>query len=105
MKLMIFSVLDVKAAAYLPPFFLRNENEARRVFGDACNDANHQFGRHPEDYICYRVGIWDDAVGAVAPDQVHSLVAKGVELLRHKPVPLFPDDKLSTRDKFEQECG
>ncbi len=60
MKQKIFTVLDSKAMAYLPPFFLPNEAVAKRIFGDMVTDITHQFGKHPEDFSMYYLGEFDD---------------------------------------------
>ena len=60
MKLIMFTVFDVKAEAYLPPFFLPNESMAMRIFSDMAGDTDHQFGKHPEDYTLFKLGEFDD---------------------------------------------
>lgn len=56
----IFSVYDQKAEAYLPPFYLPNRAMAVRTFTDCVNSKDHQFGKHPQDYILVELGEWDD---------------------------------------------
>lgn len=60
MKMKIFTVIDLKAGTYMPPFFMHNEKLAERAFGDAANNGEHMFCAHPEDYALYCVGEWDD---------------------------------------------
>ena len=81
MNLGIFTVYDQKAKAYLPPFFLPEEDMAIRVFGDCCNDRDHQFGRHPEDYHLFGIGHFDDCKGTIN-ETSPQLVASGQSLLR-----------------------
>lgn len=59
MKLKVFSVYDVKAQAYLPPFFLPRTEMAVRVFSDSANDPTHMFCKHPEDFHLFELGEWD----------------------------------------------
>lgn len=59
MKHTIHVVYDEKAKAYLPPFFLPNEDMAIRVFGDCVNSSDHQFGAHPSDYTLFSLGEFD----------------------------------------------
>ena len=59
------SVYDKSIQAYLPPFFCRSQGEAIRSFTDACSDAQHQFCRHPEDYVLMEMFRFDDNTGAV----------------------------------------
>ena len=65
MKHKVFSIYDAAAAAYLPAFFLPTEGMAIRVFKDCCQDGAHAFGKHPEDYVLYIIGEWDDQNGVL----------------------------------------
>ncbi len=80
MKLNIYMVHDQKANAYLPPFFLPEDGMAHRTFGDCCNDVEHQFGKHPEDYTLFKLGEFDDLVGQIKSDTKISL-GNGIEYL------------------------
>lgn len=60
MKHLVFSIHDVKAGAFLPPFILPRSEMAARVFSDCINSEDHQFGKHPEDYTLFRLGWFDD---------------------------------------------
>jgi len=60
MKMVIFSIYDVKALAFITPFFLNNTAMAVRAFNDCAMDKGHMFNKHPEDYALYRLGVWDD---------------------------------------------
>lgn len=65
MFLKAFSIFDLKARAFITPFFLQNEDVAIRAVGEAVNDAQHAFGKHPEDYVLYEVGGFDDSSGSL----------------------------------------
>ncbi len=69
MRQIIFTVLDTKAMAYLPPFFLPNEAVAKRVFGDMATDITHQFGKHPEDFTLYKLGEFEDCTAEIFQDK------------------------------------
>ena len=60
MKTGIFTVYDTKTAAYLPPFFMQTKPAAIRAITDCVNDPEHQFAKHPEDYILFYLGMFDD---------------------------------------------
>ncbi len=62
----IFSVFDVKAKAYLPPFVMPERGMAMRVFSDCVNSDDHQFGKHPGDYTLFELGGFDDGAGEIA---------------------------------------
>ena len=66
MELTIFSIYDQKAKAFLPPFFLPRVEMAERTFSDCANDPSHNFGKHPEDYVLHRIGVFDDQDGKVS---------------------------------------
>lgn len=65
MKHRIFAVYDVKAYAYLPPFFMPEKGMAARVFSDCVESESHQFGKHPEDYTLFFIGSFDDETAEI----------------------------------------
>jgi len=65
MKLLAFTIFDTKAQAYGRPFFNHTIPEAIRTFTDAVNAADSPFFRHPEDYLLFHVGSYDDAGGVL----------------------------------------
>lgn len=73
MKLLAFTVYDSKAEAYLRPFFAGNRGQAMRSFGDACNDASHEFNKHAEDYTLFYIGAFNEESGMLEPDQMSTL--------------------------------
>lgn len=56
----VFTVYDSKAEAYLQPFFSVSKGAAIRSFSDAINDSQSTIGKHPEDYILFALGSFDD---------------------------------------------
>ena len=78
MKLRVFSVFDVKAKAYLPPFFMPEQGQAIRVFSDCVNNVEHQFGSHPGDYSLFEIGDFDDNHGQLVPCNP-TMVVQGLE--------------------------
>lgn len=74
MTLKIFSVLDTKADAFMPPFFFSTVGQAVRAFKELANDASSSPGRHPNDFRLYCIGTFDDATAAIRPlEQVEPL--------------------------------
>ncbi len=67
MRHRVFSVLDTKAKAFLPPFTCPEVGIATRLFGDMVNEPKHQFARHPEDYSLFEIGLFDDSSALVEP--------------------------------------
>jgi len=56
----MFTVYDSKAEAYMQPFFAKSTGEALRSFSDTCQDKNHIFSKHPEDFTLFELGTWDE---------------------------------------------
>lgn len=77
----IFTVYDSKSEAYLQPFFMQSKGAAVRAFSDLANDKAHTFGKHPEDYVLFEIGSYDEFTAAIVS---HAPVSLGVavEFLR-----------------------
>lgn len=57
----IFTVYDAAAEAFLQPFFAPTIGSAIRMFSDICEQPDHQFAKHPEDYTLFHIGVYDDS--------------------------------------------
>lgn len=78
MKQKIFTVFDVKAQAYMTPFFMQSTGQAVRAFEDTVNDPKSAFNKHPEDYTLFETGIYDDATSLITNHD--ALVSLGTAL-------------------------
>ena len=67
MRHRVFSVLDGKAKAFLPPFCVGEVGVATRLFSDMVCEPKHQFNNHPEDYTLFEVGLFDDGTALLEP--------------------------------------
>jgi len=65
MKLVMFTIYDAVAQAYLPPFFLPSVEMAKRTFANCANDSTHAFCVNHGDYFLYETGEFDDSTGIV----------------------------------------
>lgn len=65
MIMLVCSVYDKKVNAFASPFFVRSQGEAIRSFTDACQDGQTVFCKHPEDYLLFQIGEFDDGSGAL----------------------------------------
>ncbi len=74
MKLNIYSIFDTASGLYSRPFFTQSDPEAMRSFEDISADADHPIGKHPEDYMLFRLGIFDDTKGKLVDEQNECLV-------------------------------
>ena len=82
MKLNIYTIYDTAAAVYLRPFFMQSDGQAMRSFTDIATDANHDVGKHPEDYSLIRLGIYDDNSGTLHNEN-NECLATGLEVVAH----------------------
>ncbi|WNK13454.1 MAG: nonstructural protein [Microvirus sp.] len=66
MKLNAYSIYDRKAQIYHPPYFAHIEDDhapAIKILTDVVSDANTSIGRHPDDFVLFHVGSYDDSRG------------------------------------------
>lgn len=90
----VFSVRDSKALAFLQPFFSSATGSALRALGDAVTDGKSPLSVHPEDYILYEIGSFDDQTGelvAVSPIKMLAAASDFVDA-RCKPEPECPTE-------------
>lgn len=82
MEMRVYSVFDSKAEAFLQPFFMQAKGQAIRGFTELANDKNHQFGKFPEDYTLFELGIFDDQKGLIVSHQTPVSMGLAVEFVR-----------------------
>jgi len=80
MKMNAYSIFDSASGIYQRPFFMPADGQATRAFKDISCDADHEIGKHPEDYSLWRVGIFDDNKGQLIPEDRECL-ATALELV------------------------
>jgi len=74
----VYTIYDTKAEHYGNPVFIRTDAEARRMFSQVANDMQTEIGKHPEDFILYRIGTWDAENGNLNPE-AGTCIAKAIE--------------------------
>lgn len=84
MLLTVFAARDLKGEAFLQPFYSINAGSAMRAFGDAVNDAQTNFNKHPEDYVLFEIGTYDDCTGLLKGISPVKLIVAAVDLLDRK---------------------
>lgn len=93
MLLKVFSVRDMKAEAFLQPYFSPTQGAALRAFGDACSKSDSPFYMHPNDYVLYDIGIYNDENGLLtACNPVHMLCCASDFV--EKRVPIASQDSI-----------
>lgn len=70
----IYSVMDSKAGAFAPPFFLANDTVALRSMAAARNDPNSLMSQFRSDFQLFHIGSFDDELGVVTPSPARLLV-------------------------------
>ena len=73
MRLNIYTIFDVASGAYMRPFYAASDGQAIRSFTDISQDADHEIGKHPEDYSLFRIGTYDDNKGELHPEDKQCL--------------------------------
>ncbi len=73
MKLNAYTIYDVASGIYMRPFFSQADGQAIRGFKDIATDADHEIGKHPEDYTLYRIGAFNDTTGKMEGEQLEKL--------------------------------
>lgn len=63
----VYSIYDRKALIYYPPFFAATNGQAVRTFTDTANDQNSSIARHPNDYVLFCIGDYNDQNGKLTP--------------------------------------
>lgn len=81
MRVFLYSVFDSCGGIYDRPFVAQADGMALRSFGDIAADAKHPIGQHPEHYMLFRIGMFNDNTGEVESEtpvcigKAHELVA------------------------------
>lgn len=63
MVLRFFSIYDRKALIFMPPFHALTDAAAVRAVHDAMADPQTSLHRHPDDFVLFAVGEFDDGSG------------------------------------------
>lgn len=89
MILRAYSLHDVKALQYHPPFFVSTDAAAIRMVQDLVNDLQTMVGKHPSDFKLYAVGTYDDLNGRFEPVPVLVHIVDAVALVPVAPPSMF----------------
>lgn len=66
MILRVYAVRDLKAQAFLSPFFCPTIGVALRSFAEVANDTKTSIGKYPSDYELFELGLYDDNTGRIS---------------------------------------
>lgn len=59
----ILGVYDSAVGSYIKPFFVPKVGAGSRAFQDEVNREGSDFGKHPDDFILYELGFFNDETG------------------------------------------
>lgn len=82
----VFSLYDGKAKAFGPPFHMLQRGQALRALQDLVNDDRSMVSRHPQDFVLYQIGDFDDSSGEYLNKVPHELVGMALDFKQIKPV-------------------
>lgn len=105
MILRAYSLHDVKALQYHPPFFQSTDAAAVRALRDLVNDMNTTVGRHPADFKLYCVGTYDDETARFEPVWPIMHVMDAVSLVPVSPPTLGLFDRAGDTDHHKANGG
>lgn len=78
----VYAIYDTKSDVYLLPQFLKTDAEAIRLFSDCVNDPQgNNVSKHPEDYVLFHIGEYDDSKGALLPNECPKNLGVAVEFV------------------------
>lgn len=80
----VLTVYDSKAAAYLPPFYMRTTAEAVRAYEATSNDPESNMCKYPEDYTLFEIGTWDDNNGEIEMYEVKKSLGLAIEYKKNQ---------------------
>lgn len=77
----VYTIIDTKAGTYSRPMFAQKKGVMLRQFQDIANDKQHPIGQHPEDYVLYKIGTWDEDKGIITPCE-HESLGKALDYIK-----------------------
>jgi len=74
-----FAILDVKANAFMTPFFHATPGQAIRDFSAAVRKGGSVISDYPDDFTLYHIGIFDDLSGLLEPVNPPAFLSRATE--------------------------
>ena len=65
MKINIYAVKDTVVGAMMNPFYMHNDEQAKRSFKNACNNEANEFAKIKKDLQLFKLGNYDDETGNI----------------------------------------
>lgn len=77
----VIVIFDTKALVYSKPLYFPSLAAAIRSFEDAVNTDTSDYAKHPEDYIMFHIGTYEDLDATIAL-QPSTEIVKAVTLVK-----------------------
>lgn len=74
MRAFLFVVYDRAPAVYIGPMTFNTDAQAMRWFNSCVTNADHQFGKNPDDYTLMRCGLFDDQTAEIQPETATKII-------------------------------
>lgn len=83
MKLLAFSIRDIKSGIYNPPTYHATPGEAERWFRTHVNrkDGQNNLNLYPEDFSMFQIGSYDDQTGRLESLEMPIHMVEATQLL------------------------
>lgn len=90
-KVSVYAVYDSKVKYFHQPMFMRNKGEALRSWENVANEKDHAISRHPEDFILFELGEYDDQTAQITMLKTPESLGMASQFKRTEisPTPLF----------------
>lgn len=101
----LYSVLDLKAGFFKPPFCARSNGEAIRMLAEAARDPDTQLAQYPDDFALYELATFNDVTGAIDPIAPGHVCGVAQLLPRPRPVDTEANSVDGTASLFDREAA
>jgi len=82
----IFAIRDAKAEAFHTPFYAPTQGAAIRTISDYANEKGSPLNNHPEDYMLFQLGAYNELSGEIRPlEQIEPIISI-LELMTDTPL-------------------
>lgn len=105
-KMQMFTIQDVRAEAFMRPFFMENEQTAVRAVGTMLVEQKDDLSKFPEDYALWRIGMFCTIHGTVtaldAPEYIGNLANIQKDMMRRIDERI---SQLNNKEKGDEDNG
>lgn len=82
MTFKVLAVRDERTESFGNPIFVRHVGEGTRSFIDEVNREDSQFGKHPEDFALYELGLYAEETGLLVPNDAPKRLVMARDVVR-----------------------